>query len=483
MIMILKCGTLLLVIFGSSTMRNFGCFFDKHTGPAIIEPHTGNTYTYEQLNIMCDTVARSLLSMKSTRRIAIMADNSVRYVVLMFGAMRAGLTVVTIDNKLPKDKKNQLLSDAYCGLVFDDKFINDDWDLWWTEKSTTSWKIPVEVNKDSEAHIQFTSGSTGKPKGVIRTHGSENYLASFQPWSTKGKKYMLASKLHLAGGLQQLITCLGGGGTVVMMNKFTPKSYVDALTKYRVNTVHGVPSVQRLIMSTIKKSNVDVSFVDEIQVASDVVTPKLVDEINEVYNNPKFIHRYATTEGSRPFINGSNKTYDFGFPHPDVEVKLVDGELWHRGDIVFKEYLDQPEETAKVLEDGWYKTNDIMRIDEDGRYWYVGRKDSAFSVNAKIVYPQEVSLVLEKHPSVHQSVCVPVPDDKRTNTVVAFVVKKDDVTAAELLSWFMDNGSEHARPKHYIFLNEMTLNASNKIDMAALKEIAHDTLKSVNVSH
>lgn len=480
--MIPKCGNLL---WSTYNMDNFGCFFQGNTGDAIIEPHSGKTYTYEELDWMCDIVARSLISegLKPNQRIAIIADNSARYVALMFGAMRAGLTVVTIDNRLSKDKQGELVKDSNCVTIFDDAFIDNDWERFVLHSVIEDQESPYPPVDGLVAHIQYTSGSTGKPKGVMRTHANENWYVNAQQWALPHKRHILATKLHLAGGLHELMTVMRWNGTVVLLKTFTPKIYLDCITKYQLWAVHGVPAVHKLIMSAIKQYGVDVSSVREVRTSGDIVTPALVDEINEVYNNPKFIHRYSTTEGGRVFHHSVG--HNFGKPYEGSEVKLVDGELWHKSPAVFIGYLNQQEETDKVLEDGWYKTNDIMKVDDDGYYWYIGRKNDAFSVKGKTVYPQEVSLTLEQHPAVHQAVCLPMPDDKRTNVIVAFVVKKDEVNTEELVNWFSDKGSDHATPRHYIFLDEIPVNETkmHKIDLSALKETAHDTLKSINVSH
>ena len=184
-------------------MRNFGCFFQENSGDAIIEPHTGNVYTYDELDTMCDTVARSLMleGLRPNKRVAIIADNSVKYVALMFGAMRAGLTVVTIDNKLPNDKISELVEDANCAAIFDDGFIENDWDHFIDYTSSFghefSYEVPVTPDENMIADIQFTSGSTGRPKGVMRTHANENWYVNAQQWAIPHKRHILATKLHL----------------------------------------------------------------------------------------------------------------------------------------------------------------------------------------------------------------------------------------------------------------------------------------------
>jgi acyl-CoA synthetase (AMP-forming)/AMP-acid ligase II len=458
-------------------MRNLG-YNLATTGKAIIEAYTGKVYTYEDLNDMCNSDAHMLIQrgLKLNDRIAIAAENSARYISLFYGAMRIGVGVVTIDNSLTVERQKELADFASCSLFFDDDAL--------TEPQTLSSPVSViNLPADTVSRIQYTSGSTGMPKGVVRTHESDNFFIDYQVWSKPGKVEIHSSIFHHARGMNQVIRNMRWGSTIVVLNKFTPKSFVDAITKYKVAVVDVAPVMHRMVMHRIEKINADVSSVNELQTSADTVTQQLVDNFNRVYNNPKFINRWAQVEVIPPFIFGSSKTFDFGFPHPDIEVKLVDGEMWYKGAGVMKEYLNAPEKTAEKFEDGWFKTNDIMRIDKDGRYWYVGRKDDSFKVSAKMVYPQEVTRVFELHPDVKQAICIPIPDKIRTNKIVVFLhmdaKERIDVIGTELVytdkrkemhHWFKsrDSGIEHCTPKQYIFLDEIPLIGPGKTDRMKL---------------
>ena len=457
-------------------MRNLGCLIEGNTGRAIIEADTGTVYSYEDFDNMCNSDAHMLVEkgLKKNDRIAIAADNSARYLSLFLGALRAGIGVVTIDNKLSVERQKELSDFSSCSLFFDNSSLKQPQS--YTGKHNG---IPVDVSPDTVDRIQFTSGSTGKPKAVVRTHAADNYLADYQVWSEPGKIEIHATNFHFARGMNQLIRTIRWGTTIILLKKFTPKSFVNAISKYNVTVIDAPPVMHRLIMQIIEKRNIDVSFVKEIQTSADTVTLKLVNQINRVYNNPKFINRWASSELTSPFIHGSNKTYDLGFLHPESKSKLVDGEFWYKGALTFKEYLNSPEETADKFEDGWFKTNDIMRVDEDGRYWYLGRKDDTFKVSAKLVYPQEITRIIEEHPAVKQSICIPLPDKLRGNKVVVYILLEDNkketiYTKNDMVAWFKtrSKGIEHCIPRKYIFVDKFPLNGPGKINRKKLIEMA-----------
>ena len=199
-------------------MRNLGCLIEGNTGRAIIEADTGTVYSYEDFDNMCNSDAHMLVEklLKKNDRIAIAADNSARYLSLFLGALRAGIGVVTIDNKLSVERQKELSDFSSCSLFFDNSSLKQPQS--YTGKHNG---IPVDVSPDTVARIQFTSGSTGKPKAVVRTHAADNYLADYQVWSEPGKIEIHATNFHFARGMNQLIRTIRWGTTIVLLKKFT----------------------------------------------------------------------------------------------------------------------------------------------------------------------------------------------------------------------------------------------------------------------
>ena len=169
-----------------------------------------------------------------------------------------------------------------------------------------------------------------------------------------------------------------------------------------------------------------------------------------------------------------------GTAHPLIDVKLVDGPndnegvMLVRSPAVFKYYLNLPELTAKVFRDGWFYTGDIMRRDENGFFFFVGRADDMFVCGGENIYPGEVEKLLERHPDIHQASVVPLQDEERSQVPVAFVVPKGNVqlNAETIKKYAVENGPTYQYPRRVLFLPELPLGKTNKIDRNVLKERA-----------
>ena len=133
-------------------------------------------------------------------------------------------------------------------------------------------------------------------------------------------------------------------------------------------------------------------------------------------------------------------------------------------------YLNRPEETEKSIKDGWYNTGDIMRRDEAGFIFFVGRADDMFVCGGENIYPAEVERLLEKHPGIAQAAVIPIPDEIKQHIPVAFVVAKPNAapTVDEIKQFALANGPAYQHPRFVAVLAELPLAGTNKIDRRAL---------------
>jgi len=169
-----------------------------------------------------------------------------------------------------------------------------------------------------------------------------------------------------------------------------------------------------------------------------------------------------------------------GYPRRATEARLVggpsenDGVLEVRCPAVMEGYANLTDATAKVLRDGWYWTGDVMRRDEDGFYFFVGRADDMFVCSAENIYPGEVEALLERHPAVHQASVVPIADEERGQIPVAFVVLRPGAAASEteLRQFALANAPPVQHPRRVFFMPELPLTGTNKIDRRALAQEA-----------
>jgi long-chain acyl-CoA synthetase len=183
-------------------------------------------------------------------------------------------------------------------------------------------------------------------------------------------------------------------------------------------------------------------------------------------------------------VDGSGKIGYIGVPWPNTELKIVKddgteaaigerGEIWAKGPQVMPGYWNRPDETALVMEGDWFKTGDIGIMDEDGYFKIVDRKKDMILVSGFNVYPNEIEDVVAKHPGVLEVACVGIKDDKSTEAVKIFVVKREaDLTEEELKKYCRENLTGYKIPKHIEFRTDLPKSNVGKILRRMLKDNA-----------
>jgi long-chain acyl-CoA synthetase len=168
------------------------------------------------------------------------------------------------------------------------------------------------------------------------------------------------------------------------------------------------------------------------------------------------------------------------------DVRLVNGTenegvLLMRNPAVLDHYHNLPQQTAKVLTDGWYYSGDVMRRDANGFYFFVGRADDMFVCSGENIYPGEVEKLLERHPQVQQAAVVPLPDEERSQVPVAFIVTREQPTPSfdDIRQFAIANGPAYQHPRRVEFVHELPWAGTNKIDRKALI----DRARSLEASH
>ena len=247
-----------------------------------------------------------------------------------------------------------------------------------------------------------------------------------------------------------------------------------------------VPTMLALALrETDLLERLDLSSVEVVMTGSAPSTDALMDQIARVFPNAVINNTYGTTESSPiafgPHPDGLPKPkLSLGHASPHAELRLVDGPDENQGVLLVRNkaimpgYLQQPEETAKRVQDGWYDTVDVMRRDENGFYFFVGRADDMFVCGGENIYPGEVEKMLEGHPAVMQAAVVPVPDEIKGELPVAFVVPRGGTTptADEIKQYALENAPPYQHPRQVTFVEELPLAGTNKVDRKVLIERA-----------
>ena len=159
-----------------------------------------------------------------------------------------------------------------------------------------------------------------------------------------------------------------------------------------------------------------------------------------------------------------------------------EGELIVRNPGVAAGYHNLPDATAEKFQDGWFRTGDILREDEDGWLYFVGRIDDMFVCSGENIFPSEVVLLLERHPEIVQAVVVPFDDERRGQVPVAFVKRGPNAVVDEeaVKQYALAEGPAYAHPRRVIFVEEFPLSGTNKIDETALRRFAENEGERVN---
>jgi acyl-CoA synthetase (AMP-forming)/AMP-acid ligase II len=274
--------------------------------------------------------------------------------------------------------------------------------------------------------------------------------------------------------------------TIILLPGFTAASYIDAIGAHRASALTSVPTMIAMMLREPERlARTDLSSVTAIRMGSAPVSKILLDATRKVFPRAVITNGYGTTEAGpvvfAPHPDGlPTPDLSLGVAHPRVELRLAgddphQGVLEMRCPAMMTAYHNLPERTRQALtEDGFYRTGDVFRRDDNGFYTFVGRADDMFVSGGENVYPGEVEKMLERHPDIHQAVVVPVDDDIKGQKPVAFVVQRigADLTEQAVKDFALAHAAPYLHPRRVWFLPELPLAGTNKVDRNALMQRA-----------
>lgn len=352
---------------------------------------------------------------------------------------------------------------------------------------------PVEIKNTDTAFLQYTGGTTGVSKGAVLTH--RNVIANMEQmkgWMgnvlEEGKEIII-TPLPMYHIFSLTVNCLSficlGGKNILITNPRDIPAFVKELGKHKWTVMTGVNTLFNGLLNNEEFKQLDFSSVKAVIGGAMAIQKAVAEKWRDVTGN-LLVEGYGLTESSpvasaNP-LDGRARIGTIGVPVPSTEMKLCDengnevpvgerGEINIKGPQVMQGYYNRPEETANVIKDGWLRTGDVAVMSEDGYFTIVDRIKDMILVSGFNVYPNEVEDVVASHPKVLEVAAVGVPDEKSTEAVKIFVVKKDQsLTAEELKSYCNDELTGYKRPKHIEFRDELPKTNVGKILRRALRD-------------
>jgi acyl-CoA synthetase (AMP-forming)/AMP-acid ligase II len=354
---------------------------------------------------------------------------------------------------------------------------------------------PATIDPDDDVTIFYTSGTTGFPKGAQLTHrGSVQNVMDLIFWTTVST--MAVGKAVAAGEIPApdepalgagplvflaptplfhvtacnclLHPCTLAGGTMVLMYKWDPGRAIELIERERVTNFSGVPTMSRELLSHPDWSKRDTTSLKALGGGGAPLQPDLVEKIDrslsKVGGAPATGYGLTETHG---IVSANSARFYLDKPSscgpivPTLDAKLVDeagndlpsgddvvGQLCVRGSVVIKGYLNRPEATAEAIQDGWFNTGDIARIDGDGFLYIVDRAKDMVLRGGENVYCAEVEAAIYEHGDVAEAAVFGVPDERLGEAVAAVVVLEPgaSLTVDELTEFLSEHLAKHKIP-------------------------------------
>lgn len=457
-------------------------------------------FSYRDIDGYAHGVARGLLARGLSRgdRVAILSANRAEYVAALFGIMRAGLVAVPVNFKFPKETVEFIISDSGATLVLCDG----------SRRAAVPAAMPVVVfGKEGDflvpggfaavtprtgepAMFLYTSGSTGVPKGVVLSHQSHLWVVETRlgAQDLSHHRYLIAAPLYHMNALALVQLATAAHASVVLLPQFRAAEYIDAIARYRCTWLTGVPPMMAMMLREKGQlARADLSSVQFIRMGSAPVSESLMAALKAAIPRASITNAYGTTEAG-PVVFGPHPDglpqpeLSVGYPHPLVRTRLVDaqeqqsdsGELQMWSRALMNGYHNRPDLPSQFTPDGFYRTGDVFRRDENGFHFFTGRTDDMFVSGGENIYPSDVERMLERHPGIVQACVVPIDDDIKGQKPVAFIVRKSGATLSEddVKQYALAHAPAYQHPRAVWFVDALPLSSTNKIDRAALKRDA-----------
>jgi len=485
---------------------------------AVITPV--RSLCFAALDAAASDIARALRAAVpgASARIGYFGRNHAETAELVFGAAKAGFAFMPLNWRLAPAEIAALIDDADCELLFVDsglvaaidaaieivprppKVVHFDpagpgW-LGGFVAERTGDDPEFAVAESATALHMYTSGTTGVPKGVELAHGAFNYMRLIEHldaatcWRAGETFLMFMPSFHMAG-IGWLIQTLYSGMTVSMLPQFDAPAVIAAIRATRPALTILVPTTLQMLLDHPDAAGTDFTCFKLVVYAGSPMPLPLIVRAIEVMKCG-FLNCYGATEllstatWLRPDqhdLKNPERLKSVGTACQLVSIRLLDdrgrdvapgavGEIAVRTASVFKGYWKKPEQTAAVLQGGWYRTGDAAYRDENGFYFLKDRIKDMIVSGGENIYSSEVEQALHRHAEVIDAAVIGVPDERWGEAVMALVQRRpgSTVDAAEIVKFCRQYIAGFKLPKRVAFVDGFPRTPSGKIQKAKLRE-------------
>ncbi|HRO67899.1 MAG TPA: long-chain fatty acid--CoA ligase, partial [Pseudobdellovibrionaceae bacterium] len=429
-------------------------------------------------------------------RVAVLSLNELEYVILFFALQRLGATMIPINFRLTPREVSHILQDGTPKLLVaqnefmpivsevDPKIRPSSILLSEFAESFDQKASFDEFRAEPEdiAMIIYTSGTTGAPKGAMLSHRMifwNSLNTTLRLDLRQDDSTVIFLPFFHTGGWNVLTTpFLHRGGRVIFLKKFDADLVLELCEKEKTTLLFGVPTTMDLLARSPRFQETDLSSIRYAIVGGE---PMPLESIQTWHHKKIPIRQgYGLTEfGPSVFSlnegDAIRKIGSIGFPNFYVDARIVRedgtecdpqeiGELLLKGPSAMTGYWKNEEATADTLRNGWLHTGDLVRRDEEGYFYVVGRKKDMFKSGGENVYPAELEKVIRSCPGVREVAVIGIADGKWGEVGKAFVVKEDaSLTSSRLQKHCLENMAKFKIPKQFVFMDALPKSDSGKI--------------------
>lgn len=468
-------------------------------GPCLADDNLGSITNAEFLDSVrkyADRLSKAGIGVGDV--VAVRLPNRLELIVALFAAWRLGAAATPIDPSSTAAEADYQLADSRARvLVCVDEHESGEVDgpqrISVPELNRHEGRAGVadatEFSHDALALIIYTSGTTGRPKGVELTHSNimvmaETMVASMR-LTADDHSLLILPLFHVNGIVVSVLSPLLAGGRATVAGRFSPRTFFDRVAAARPTYFSAVPAIYAMLSALPADVRPDTSSIRFALCGAAPMPVELLAPFEERYGIAIY-EGYGLSEGTcastgNP-LDGVRKPGTVGLPLPGQEIAIVDsegnflsagsvGEVVIKGPTVMRGYLGRPEETAKVIVDGWLHTGDIGRMDADGYLTLVDRSKDMIIRGGENIYPKEIESAIYTHPQVLEAAVIGRPHPVYGEVPIAYVSYRDGaaVEPEQMLELLRKSLAPYKLPELIVTVDEIPKNAVGKIDKRILR--------------